>query len=523
MFLTGTEIDATDIRHSILRKVFPDSEQHTFEEFLQELRLSCYQNNKFFVLLIDGINENTNTKLLSSKLESFCEELLEHDFVKIVLSCRTEYYHQNFKNLEKSSFAQEIRQITSLLGDRQDDKVKEKLFSIYFDHFDIKYNSISKKAYSQLVENFLLLRIFCETYQTGRFNSIDDIYKVELFEKYYADKCEEISRKLTENDEFNIKGKIDIRKFIERVVDTMIRARMYANVPFEAIFEDSKDRELYIRFLDENILVRRDMQTDEKGLFTTSEVINFTFDEFRDFMVSRYLVEVLYQKSQNEFSQFLEFEFTEKSPILEGCSTFLFFISRKRSDTSLDAIISSQPWFEKTFSKCIFNVKDSQVSDSDKSKVGVILRSGIDSSNSIIFNLIVRRDSSTYKNLNIDFLFITLRDLDQESYEKCFVNKFGTGGWESQFKINQEDVVDQIGAIFAGGDLDDDASFHKLFELLIYMFLNRENWKITTLYEKYYYKYNEIGKRQLKSALESKAKSLTDMIQQFLEEYEISL
>ncbi|WP_228394016.1 hypothetical protein, partial [Chryseobacterium artocarpi] len=38
VFLLGTEIDANDIRSSILKRVFPDGEEVTFVEFMAELK-----------------------------------------------------------------------------------------------------------------------------------------------------------------------------------------------------------------------------------------------------------------------------------------------------------------------------------------------------------------------------------------------------------------------------------------------------------------------------------------------------
>lgn len=523
LFLTGAELNSSDIRNSILQRIFPDTTEISFEETLQRLKELCDGQKTFFVLIIDGINENVNAKVFGQTLETFIAELLEHDFVKVVISCRTEYYHENFQNLEKSSFSEQIKRISTLLGHRPDDNIKKKLFHVYFNHFKIEYQNISDKAYGQLVDNFLLLRIYCEAYQNQSVAFIDNIYKEELFEKYYTLKCEEINKRLSENDEFKIKGTFDIRNFITNVIKSMIETREYVNVPFDKIVEDPKDREMYIRFLDENILVKRDMQTDEKGFFTTSEVVNFTFDEFRDFMISRYLVEKLYPSSPKEFSDFLESEITEKSPLLEGCSTFLFYISRRGSDKTLNQIISNQPWFKDTFSTCIFTLKDSQVTDDDKSLLKANIMADSGNNDSIIYSLISRYNTDQYKILNIDFLFELLRELNKDLYDKCFVSKFGNGKWGEYSKITQVDLISQINDILEEREFIEPSPYHKIFELLIYMFTNHENWRIQSLYEKYYFKHNEIAKTQLRKALESKNENLIGELILFIKEYEISL
>jgi hypothetical protein len=522
-FLTGAEVNANDLRQSLLQRIFPDSPNYTFEEFLTSLKSLCYEQGKFFVLVIDGINENYNSKLLSQNLENFISELLEHDFVKIVLSCRTEYYEQNFSNLEASSFAKETKKISSLLRQRPDDDLKKKLLHIYFHYFNIKYHGISNKAHDQLVENFLLLRIFCEAYQNQKLESLENIYKEELFEKYYKIKSDEINKRLKNNDEFKVSGNFDIKNFIQSIVEFMITEKTYVNVPLDKIIANPSDREMYVRFLDENILVKRDIQTDDNGIFTSCEVVNFTFDEFRDFLISRYLVEVLYKKSVEEFVSIIENQVNEKSSLLEGCSTFLFYISRRGLDKPLHEILMKQPWFEAVFSKCIFSLKDSQVTDADKKVLKDKLLKNEGYSYSIIWNLVTRYNTIYYKNLSIEFLFELLRELDQEQYLNCFVSKFGTDRWGNSRLIDQEQLVNQIDDILEEREANEVSYCAKLFELLIYMFTNKNPWDIQTIYEKYYFRHTEQGKIHLKKALESKNEKLTRAIKQFINSYEISL
>lgn len=522
-FLIGTEVNAIDLRQSLLQRIFPDSPNYTFDEFLTNLKTLCYEQGKFFVLIIDGINENYNSKLLSQNLENFVSELLEHDFVKIVLSCRTEYYEQNFSNLEASSFVKEIKKITSLLSQRPDDELKKKLLRIYFQQFNIEHHGISNKAHEQLVENFLLLRIFCEAYQNQKLESIENIYKEELFEKYYEIKSDEINKRLKNNDEFKVSGTFDIRSFIQSVVEFMIHEKTYVNVPLDKIIANPNDREMYIRFLDENILVKRDIQTDEKGIFTSSEVVNFTFDEFRDFLISRYLVEVLYKKSVEEFVSFIENQVNDKSPLLEGCSTFLFYISRRGLEKPLDEILIKQPWFEAVFSKCIFSLKDSQVTIEDKAVLKEKLLKNEKYSDSIIRNLIIRYNTTYYKNLNIEFLFELLRELDQKQYIDCFLSKLVTDRWGHSRLINQEQLVNQIGHILEKRDAKEVLSYEKLFELLIYMFTHINRWEVQSIYEKYFFRHTEQGEIHLRKALESKNEILTNAIKKFISSYEIKL
>ncbi|GAB4015032.1 hypothetical protein GCM10028808_39230 [Spirosoma migulaei] len=523
IFLTGNEIQASDLRTSILKRIFPDSNNFSFADLLSCLKNICYDQNKFFVIVIDGLNENVNSRLLSQNLEILISELLENDFVRIIMSCRTEYYEKNFVNFETSSFAKEMQKITSLISRNPDNELKKKLFETYFYHFNIEYRSISDKAYNQLVSNFLLLRIFCEVYQNEKLDYIDNIYKEELFEKYYIQKSEQINHHLKENDDFKIQGTFDIKNFITSIITRMIERKEYVNIPLDEIINDPKDREMYVRFLDENILVKRDIQDSEKGIFTPSESVNFTFDEFRDFLISRYLIEKLYRDSKDDFIIFIESQINEKSALLEGCSTFLFYISRRTTDKTLNSIISNQKWFDYVFSKCIFSIKDSQVTQEDKNLLKQNIINGTEFGNSLIFNLITRFKEEYYKNLNISFLFSILRELDEKQYQNCFIEKFGEVNWRHSSRIDQTNLLNQLAKLLENKEFTDESDHHKLFELLIYMFINSNRWEVTELYERYIFQNGKIGAAQLTRALTSRNSELVKEINQFVEDYEISL
>lgn len=522
LFLTGAEVDANDIRKSILQKTFPDSTDNIFKDFLNSVKSVCYTQKKFFIIIIDGINENLNTKVFSQKLEEFISEMVEYDFIKILLTCRSEYYQHNFTNLDNSSFRPTIKKIDSLIGKRFDDHIKNKLLHTYFRHYEIKYTSLAEKARRQLADNFLLLRIFCEAHKGQALTNINDIYKHELFDKYYTLKSAEVNKKLKQADEFNVSSNLDIKKFIHSVITFMITKRKYANIPLDDIISAAKERDVYIRFLDENILIRRDIDTEEQNLFGPSEVVNFTFDEFRDFLISNYLVSVLYKASETEFSSFLKNELTDKSPIHEGCSTFLFFTARRHNDKELARIISQQPWFDHTFSKNIFSLQDTLVLEEDKQRIIRQLLTGPQLSESIIWNLIIRNDIKYYTNLNSDFLFSFLRSLDDNQYAKSFIRQFSSQDY-SFSRINQSRLIEQIDDLLDKVDSGENGRYHKLFELLLYMFLNESNWKIKSIYEQYSYRNPKQCIPQIREALKSKNPLLVHSINSFVRQHEIRI
>lgn len=520
VFLLGTEIDANDIRSSILKRVFPDGEEVTFVEFMAELKDYALKTDKCFVIIIDGLNENGNPAELSKSLNEFISEILDYDFVRMILTCRTEYYKANFAKLENSSFKEEILQIDSLNNYRyhHEDKVNRKLFDRYLEHFKIKYKSFSGKAYGQLVDNFLLLRIFCDAYQGKDVHKVENIYKEELFTQYFEVKTKEINDRLKLNDDFGISGEIDIKKFIMAIVEYMIKHNEYANIPLDDIIH-GKNKELYIRFLDENILVRRDLQNND-DIFDTSETVNFTFDEFRDFLLSKYLISKTYKSSPAEFEKFLQDQFIEGSPIREGCGIFLFHASRKSGDGDLIKLIEKQNWYGYIFERSIFNLKDEYIEEKDRLRLFSNLLIHAYNSARILYALMSRTDLQRHKNLNIQHLFEHLRSLTSTNYDKAFIRAFSLSDWSGGL-IRQNDILDRLKKRLTSKKFED--VHHHPFELLIYMFTNPNNWEIKSIYERYSYKFPDKAKEQLSKALKANNKNLVKEIKSFCNQYGIIL
>lgn len=518
VFLTGIEIKSDDIRQSIIKRIFPDDDNITFSDILDVAEEICKEKNEFFVIIIDGINENYNTKIFSNSLELFISDMQKYEFVKIVLSCRSEYYKDNFVNLENSTFSNALTVIDSLMKRNLDGKILEKFFNNYIDHFNISYRYINEDVKGQLLSNFLLFRIFCETYENNDLDAIDNIYKEELFNNYYLKKTTEINNRLNNSNGSSLIGSIDIKNFIKKVVKKMIEKKQYTNIVLDEILDSRDDKELYVRFLDENILIKRDLIEYGNSIFGSSEVVNFTFDEFRDFLISDFLINDVFVNSKDEFTEFILNEVKKESPLMEGCSTFLFYKSRKTADTDLKSVISSQIWFKNVFAKCIFNVKDDDISIEDKSTLKELLFDVSIPKKKIILNLI---NNGNVKNLNIDFLFDSLLEMNEEEYRLNFSENFGTSNYRYN-KIDQDDILSFLTEKLYSGWVNTE-NRHKLFELLIYMFLNDRSYAVKELFEKYYFQNIEIATLKLRKVMNSKNEVLINEINKFIQRYGISL
>jgi hypothetical protein len=112
---------------------------------------------------------------------------------------------------------------------------------------------------------------------------------------------------------------------LEICAEQMISKWEFGNVPMDVIPPEL--HEALYSLLDEELIIRLDAASAE-SISTTSETINFTFDEFRDFMLSQYLVRKLFVNRQNEFDEAISKADPAREQPTEGLKRFLFYAAR---------------------------------------------------------------------------------------------------------------------------------------------------------------------------------------------------
>ena len=518
IFITGYEIDADDIYGSILKRLFP-CDNYTFNDLLSRIDSYCEANKTFFIIMIDGLNENRDSYKLSQNIELFITEVLQHKDIKVILSCRTEYFKDNFQNILISDFKNDIIQIDSI-NEHLEDNHKRYLYESYCSYFNLKINNISDDVYNELVENFLLLRMFSEAYRDQAISSLTHIYKEELFQKYYLLKSDEINKQLKESLEQKIINNFDIRNFFRSIIEYMIENSIYENIPLDTILnKDNASRDIYLRFLDENILLRKDIE-ENNGVLGDQEFVNFTFDEFRDFLISDYLLTVLYQNSKERFILFIEENINKDSKISEGCMSFLFAMERKRNDAELSSIIITQVWYDEVYPYYIFDIKDEYITPDDKLKIKKMFLSSSNISKKITISLAYQRwNGKDFPNLNIQLLFEIFEDLSDKEFSKYIYPIYP----ESKYGLYQKDkieiLIDRLYEILNNEDFNKNTERYNLFQYVLYFLPMSHNIKY--LYESYLEKYN--NRHQISKILNCKSERLKKYIQNFIDNYEIRL
>ncbi|MCD8173872.1 MAG: hypothetical protein LUD76_10545, partial [Alistipes sp.] len=229
IFLNGYEIQADNVGESIARRVYPINSNYSLFDIIGAISDYCENNKCTFLLIIDGLNENSSPENFSRNLLALMRELMKFDFVKIILSCRTEYFEHNFREI-KTSFSQYLSTINFRNGDLTDTQ-KERLLDNYLSYFKIKV-SLSSSVKDQLIENFLLLRIFSEAYEGQSISHISDLYKDEIFYKYYDKMSKSVAQRIKENGVGNMTPLL-IKQFLTSIVEHMIESHQFNNVPLD--------------------------------------------------------------------------------------------------------------------------------------------------------------------------------------------------------------------------------------------------------------------------------------------------
>jgi hypothetical protein len=417
----------------------------------------CKKRKKHFIILIDALNECSNPNF-PAILNNYIIELLRNEFVKIILTCRTEYYNLNFTLLENSSFSASMKKIKGI-NSRLEEHEKDELFRSYLNFFNIKWTSFSGTAYERLVDNFLLLRIFCEAYQGQDVGAVFNVYMLDLFDNYYRQIRNIVADYLPDN--------ATLEKIICAILNYMIQNKIYRDVPLQKIVElTGVTKDIMNRLIDENVFFRRDI-LNQAGVLLDVEVASFSFDEFLN-------EEVLPQKI-----------------LFEGVSKYLFFFSKKVQGSGLEEVLEKTPWYSDKYIQYIFQTNEDHLSVDDIAKVKKAFLTDDDKAKIILEILIhYRFDTSVYKRLNITLLYDILVELNENDFDKKFLSCFEhESRWQRQsgYGIKLDHYF-----TFVSNQIDKDKTSDPALELLFFLMLDNgitnPNHKARHLFDELYRK-----------------------------------
>jgi len=454
-YINGYEIDANNVGNSLARMIYPE-QNYSIGELIGYVERFCVQQRKYFVLIIDGLNENTNPGAFASNLQNLLNILLQKEFIKVILTCRTEYYNLHYPDL-LTSFNRKIiiKDIYYHLRDTQENI----LIGNYCEYFNINA-TFSSKVKTQLGKNLLLLRIFSEAYENESLGLVTHLQKEQLFCAYYSKMQSSVVAQFRQNG-YEISSS-DIAFFIKTIVRLMIEHDSFMNVKMDEILPvlNSDQRRIIHRFIDSNIIVRKDLSSEVFG----SEVVNFTYDEFRDFLIAHYLIDVIAAESFERFKELVEKYTAEKHTLREGLIGFLFLYSKDSHKSEIVDYIRTQPWYEAAFLRYIWDVREDQISDTDIADMRRYLREDMDIASMLVYG---DRWNEKIHKLSIRILLDML-----ESFDDAELATYVDTAWPNTRTLGRKNSVrdhllEQTQKVL--DNMDESSEMHAVLEHLLYL------------------------------------------------------
>ncbi|MGD0017271.1 MAG: SMEK domain-containing protein [Verrucomicrobiia bacterium] len=476
-FLSGrrlSQMQGVDLAASINYILF-GNRTRSFSDGATLLSRNAGRANKPFVLIIDGLNEHHKLGEFSQQLESFIETALQFPNIKIFLTCRSEFFHDRFDNLTRSSFANELF-LHEPIENRYDEMRNDRLITGYFKFFRIDEHLVSHQAIEVLSRDVLLLRFFCEAYGArGKSKGykqphIAHIYRDQVFRLYLDNKlgtADAFLRRVT-GKPYVSQPKTELLNVIQQIVEYMLRNWHFTDVPVSAIPADLHVP-LY-SLLDEDVILRRDV-TPAGAVFPASqETINFTFDEFRDFLIAQYMLDRVYVTDKNAFSDYISRNDPKQSQITEGIRKFLFYASRRPANKEFLTFYKEQQWYKEIYIPEVFYIEDNLTNGDDRETILGILEAGGPLASKVAWHLVLRWESPFYSILNLNLLLSFLENASDQQHDALIAVNFAKSHPNKQLDYSTARYAEVIRDLTTRCTLSSQSPQIPLLRLLILLF-----------------------------------------------------
>jgi len=356
------------------------------------------------VIIIDGLNENTLVKDFGQCIRDFLEECQAYPYIKVIMTTRNEFLQERFAAIDEGTYLSVYKHIDMW---QRDNDFKERIFWGYLRFFEItvRKNTLTNKSYDALTNDILLLRFFCEVNENKKQIYVYDVYKYDVFRQYLDRKSLEYQK-----DQQVLNHQDSLYALLDKVSAYMIREKTFFNVP-SSIFNESEQKLLY-QMLDNEVIFKDEQIMKTGMLMRNTVVISFTFDEFRDFCITNYVLTHLAE--QHAFLTFWGQMNKENLTIREGVRKYIFYLARTESQEDLLPIIEDLPEYENLYWRYIWGLEDRHFTARDAEAWRKQLIANGPHAKKIIHDLIGKYDCEFFSNINICLLFEALDALAEK-------------------------------------------------------------------------------------------------------------
>lgn len=359
-----------------------------------------------FIIVIDGLNENSNINNFGNTIKTFLEKCEEFSFIKVLMSTRSEFYDERFGELSTGLYQNKF----SLIYMRNNDKkFNSRIFWGYLKFFDIDIIEITLTniTYKKLTKDILLLRYFCEVNEHKKNLSMYDVFIYEVFEKYTDEKCTKYSKSISGV------GHDLLRILLDKIVVQMINSHDYSSISVE---NSTDDETQLLNELLENEVIFKGEALIKKGVIPKQVItIGFTFDEYRDYCITNYIITNYDEEALLEFMHQIE---QDKAPICEGVQKYLFYLAHTKYKAELKEIVEKMAVYEKLYWQHIWSIDEQYIDHSDLSIIENQIFSNTEHIILVIRSMMHRYDCTYYQKINIKRLMEIFDNLEETSPER---------------------------------------------------------------------------------------------------------
>jgi hypothetical protein len=414
-----------------IQKLIYEGKTKTFAQAAALLSKHSSSCGKPFVFVIDGLNEHHSINLFAEQLKQFIEGTIAHPNIRFLLTCRSEFFQQRFGGLTTAPLSEHV----FLLEERETRLEKQsydEMLAGYFKFFKINKELVSRQVLETLSNDRLLLRFFCEAYGARgkpaeyRQSYITAVYREHIFEIYLEQKlgtARAFLQRLTDKPS-PTDGKVELVAVLERCLSHMLSEWKFADVPMSIIPSELKSA-LFV-LLEEELILRRDPASNPAIFSPPSDGINFTFDEFRDFLLAQYLLNRVYSTDIPAFTQYTSRSDPKNSQATEGLKRFLFYASRKEENTEFWKFYRNHNWYKDVYDQEVFNIDSKLLRGDDTDTVIEALKFADVRAITFARKLSINWHPIQDRLLNLDLLVAFVTQSDDSRFDELIVKAFTT-------------------------------------------------------------------------------------------------
>ena len=279
-----------DCTEYIVKKILPiDKLQNLAFIYLRLISLMLFLQKKYFYIFIDAINEN-DKEIFANSLSVLLKTISKYSRIRILMSCRSEYFDSRYKALFSSS--EEKPYIFNLQETEYSERAMAKMIQAYMAYFDVR-GPFSLDTQRKLRNSLFLTRIFFEV-NSSLDKCMLEFRNAEIYKLYFE-------KTAAEHKEVNLSA------VISNIAQYMFSEFTFDKIPIEELHLSPHELDSLRRLLDNNLIISRTVHAGTGITEHQKEYVYFVFDELRDFCLSRYLLIWDEEHASTEYESFFSY------------------------------------------------------------------------------------------------------------------------------------------------------------------------------------------------------------------------